>query len=66
MAVNKATKKRLWNDSESLFLLKNSKKMNLPDLVLSLNENISTIARDESSVMKQCTVIGCGYTNQIK
>ena len=62
--INKKIKKLLWQPEENKFLLINSKLMNLTELAAMLN-TISLVFRDDTSIRKQCAIIGCGYTNKL-
>ena len=63
--LSKKVKKLVWLPEENEFLNDNSKKMNLPELAKILNDTISTTFRKDSAVIRQCTAIGCGYTNKL-
>jgi len=63
--INKKIKKLLWQPEEERFLLVNSKLMNLTELAAMLNKTISLVFRDDASIKKRCTIIGCGYTNKL-
>ncbi len=63
--INKKIKKLLWKPEEEKFLLLNSKTMNLTELAAMLNKTVSLVFRDDTSIKKRCTIIGCGYTNKL-
>ena len=63
--ISKKTKKLVWLTGEDKFLLDNSKLMNFTELAAMLNETISRVFRDDKSIKKRCTIIGCGYTNKL-
>lgn len=63
--INKKIAKLVWQPDEEKFLLINSKKMNLTELASMLNNTISLVFRDDTSIKKKCAIIGCGYTNKL-